>query len=143
MANTMDSLERIREMIYDEIDEMANQGQLTVDCVHILSEMIDIVKDCAEIKMYDEADFSQFQDDYYRNGGYSQRRPMMYYDNNSYRNGSYGRNGGYSRRGRGGYSRDDAKEHMIHKLENLMNEAQDQKDKDSIKKLIDQMEHDN
>lgn len=68
---------------------------------------------------------------------------MMYYDNNSYRNGSYGRNGGYSRRGRGGYSRDDAKEHMIHKLENLMNEAQDQKDKDSIKKLIDQMEHDN
>ena len=39
-----------------------------------------------------------------------------------------------------GYSRDDAKEHMIQKLENLMNEAQDEKDRESIHRLSEQME---
>ena len=77
-----------------------------------------------------------------RNNGYSSKRFPIYYDNgNSYR-GNGGR--GYSRRGRSmmgnGYSRDDAKEHMIQKLENLMNEAQDEKDRESIHRLIEQME---
>jgi len=49
-------------------------------------------------------------------------------------------NNGYSRRGRG-YSYDDGKAHMIDKLNNLMMEANDQKDKESIQRLIDQMEN--
>ena len=49
-------------------------------------------------------------------------------------------NGGYGRRGRG-YSREDGKMHIIDKLEGLMNEAADQKDRDAIQRLIEQMQN--
>jgi len=151
----MQEFDNIKDMLYCEIDEISKQGKLDMNTLKILGEIVDVLKDVGSIEMFEEYGENPEEEEYsfgYRNGGYSQRRPMMYYDNNSYRdnggysrnNGNYGRNGGYSRRGRnGGYSRDDAKDHMIHKLENLMNETQDQKDKDSIQRLIEQMEHDN
>lgn len=69
-------------------------------------------------------------------GGYSNRRGY-YNDGSSYEYGGYSRRGGR----RGGYSRDDGKKHMIEKLHGIMNEASDQKDKESIQRLIDQMNH--
>jgi hypothetical protein len=55
--------------------------------------------------------------------------PVYYNEGNSYRNG---RNyNGYSRRGRG-YSYGDSKMHIVEKLNHLMMEANEQKDKDAI-----------
>lgn len=147
----MREFDNIKDMVYCEIDEISHQGKLDLNTVKVLGELVDILKDIGSVEMFEEG--VQISEDGYSNGmpsmrnngydgGYSQKRFPIYYDNgNSYR-GNGGR--GYSRRGRGmmgnGYSRDDAKEHMIQKLENLMNEAQDEKDRESIHRLIEQME---
>lgn len=145
----MQEFDNIKDMIYCEIDEISRQGKLDMNTVKILGELVDILKDCGTIEMFEENGYTTPDDDYSlasgynRNGGgYSQRRPMYYYNNggNSYRGG---RNGGYSRGGsyRSGYSRGDAKEHMVQKLEHLMNEAQDEKDRYAIEQLIGQIEN--
>lgn len=137
----MQEFDRIKDMIYDELDEISNRGHLDKESVCLLGELADILKDFVTVEMFEEG-INVPQDDYSlasgysRNGGYSQRR----YDDRWDRGNSYrGSRGGYNRRMRG-YSRDDAKEHMIEKLEYLMNEANDEHDRQAIKNLIDQME---
>ena len=145
----MREFDNIKDMVYCEIDEISRHEKLDMNALKVLGELVDILKDIGSIEMFEEG--VQIQEDDYgysnsgygmrNNGGYSQKRFPIYYDNgNSYRNNGRG----YTRRGRGmmggGYSREDAKEHMIQKLENLMNEAQDEKDRESIQRLIEQME---
>lgn len=139
----MQEFDNIKDMVYCEIDEIAHQGKLSVNTIQVLGELVDILKDIGSVEMFEEGvnineDEYSFSNGYSRNGGYSQRRPM-YYEGNSYRNGRSYNNSGYSRRGRG-YSYDDSKTHMIEKLNHLMMEANEQKDKDAIRDLIAQME---
>ena len=141
----MQEFDNIKDMIYCEIDEISNQGKLDMNTVKVLGELVDILKDMGSIEMFEEGisiqegDEYLFANGYGRNGGYSQRRMPVYYgDNgNSYRSGM--RNSGYLRRGRSGYSRDDSKMHMVHKLEEMMNETQDMNDRDAIQRLINQL----
>lgn len=143
----MQEFDNIKDMVYCEIDEISHQGKLDMNSLKALGELVDILKDIGSVEMFEEG--INIQDDEYSlngygrgNGGYSQRRmPIYYNDGNSYRNGRNNNGGysGYSRRG--GYSRDDAKQHIVQKLENLMNEANDQKDRDSIQRLIAEMEN--
>lgn len=145
----MQEFERIKDLVYCELDEISNQGQLDMNTVKVLGELVDILKDIGSVEMFEEGinvqeDEYSFSNGYNRNrmsnNGYSQRRmPIYYNDGNSYRNSGH-MNGGYSRRGRG-YSYDDSKTHMIEKLHGLMNEAQDQNDKNAIQRLIDQLEN--
>lgn len=140
----MREFDRIKDMVYDEIEQFGHHDKLSKDAVCIIGELVDILKDIGTVEMFEEG-FDVPEDEYSlanysRNGGYSQRRGYRGYDDgNSYRNG-YVYNSGYSRRGRGGYSREDSKEHMIEKLNNLMYDAQDDNDREAIKRLIQQME---
>ena len=127
--------ENMKDLIYRELDAIANEGQLAYDCLQVVGDLVDILKDFGEIE---EGEMMASNDGYSRDGGYSMRGGRMprYYDGNSYGNGAYyNRNGG---RGNG-YNRDDGKRDMISKLENLWNEARDDHDKEAIKRLIDQM----
>lgn len=140
----MQEFDNIKDMVYCEIDEISHQGKLDMNSLKALGELVDILKDIGSVEMFEEG---IYQEDEYSfnsygrgNGGYSQRRmPVYYSDGNSYRNGGRSMNNSYTRRG--GYSRDDAKHHMIQKLENLMHETNEQKDKDAIQRLIEQMEN--
>lgn len=142
----MEVFDGVKDMVYCEIDEIAHMGKLDMNTMKILGELVDILKDIGSIEMFEDG--VQIQEDEYsfgngysrNNGGYSQRRmPIYYNEGNSYRGGrSY--NSGYSRRGRN-YSYDGDKDHMIDKLNHLMMETNDQKDKDAIKHLIEQMEN--
>ena len=142
----MQEFDHIKDMVYCELDEISNRGSLDMNTVKVVGELVDILKDIGSIEMFEEGINIQdegysFADGYNMgNGGYSQRRMPVYYNNgNSYRNG---RNyGGRGYMPRGGYSREDSKNHMIEKLHGLMNEAVDQKDKDAIHELIKQMEN--
>ena len=145
----MREFDNIKDMVYCELDEISHQGKLDMNTVKVLGELVDILKDIGSVEMFEEDIDIQGEEyptpnEYNRNGGYSQRRMPIYYDNggNSYGN-SYnnyrGGNGGYSRRSRG-YSYDDSKAHMIEKLNHLMMEASDQQDKEAIQRLIDQMQ---
>ena len=147
----MREFDQIKDMVYDELDVFSRQGKLTKDAVCMIGELVDILKDIGTVEMFEEG-IEVPEDEYslasgYRNGGYSQKKYYLGggYDNgyggNSYRSGrggsyGYGRHGG-----RSGYSREDSKEHMIQQLHNLMNEAQDESDRQSIHHLIEQMEN--
>lgn len=141
----MREFDNIKDMVYCEIDEISHQSKLDMNSLKALGELVDILKDIGSVEMFEEG--IEVQDDgysqmnnYNRNGGYSQRRmPIYYNDGNSYRNGR-GMNNGYSRRGRG-YSYDGDKDHMIEELNRLMMKASDQNDKDAIQRLIEQMEN--
>ena len=136
----MKEFDRIKDLVYDEIEQISHRNQLDKDSVCVIGELVDILKDIGTVEMFEEGVYVPEDEyslasggDYSQRGGYSSR----YYNDrgNNYRGGN-----GYSRRGgRSGYSRDDAKDHMIMKLENLMNEAQDEQDKQSIRRLIDQI----
>ena len=132
------NFDRIKDMLYQEIDEIGNQNGLTIDCVEALGEMVDILKDIAEIEAMENYNY---QDNGYSNGGYSQRggRTYRYYDGNSYNGG----NGSYGSRmmRRNGYSREDGKQYMISELERMMNEVQNENDKMEIHKLVEKMKN--
>ena len=132
----MYNFDRIKDMIYREMDGISDEGQLTFDCVQALGEMVDILKDISTVEAMEESNYG-----YSGNDGYSQRG-RKYYDGNSY-GGSYSRNGsgnGMRSSYNSGYSRDDGmKRDMVQKLENLWNETRDEHDKDAIKRLLDQM----
>lgn len=149
----MQEFDNIKDMVYCEIDDISRRGKLDTSGVKVLGELVDILKDIGSIEMFEEG--IQVYDEEYSymngygrnggNGGYSQKRTPIYYNDNSdysnsYRNGR-GMNGGYSRRSRGSYSYDEGKTHMVDKLKHLMNEIYDQNDKEAIQRLIDQMEN--
>ena len=143
----MKEFDSIKDMVYCEIDEISQYGKLDMNSIKIIGELVDILKDIGSIEMFEEGiniqeDDYSLMNGYSRDNGYSQRRmPVYYYDGNSYR-GNRNMNNGYSRRGYGrGHSYDDSKTHIIDKLNHLMTEAVDQRDKDSIQRLINQMEN--
>lgn len=122
------------------------QNKRVGDCVvRAISAALDILKDVGTVEMFEEGYQDNPDEEYSFASGYNRRggsRRGGYY--NSYNDGSY-RNGGsyrsYTGRGRSGYSREDAREHMIQKLEHLMNEATDDQDRMAIQKLVEQMEN--
>lgn len=153
----MREFDNIKDMLYCEIDEISKQNKLDMNTLNILGELVDILKDIGNIETFEEGVEVYGENGYSRNnGGYSQRMPVYYNEGMSYRNGgnyggSYGgnygggyssrmNNGGYSRRGRG-YSYEDNKMHMVDKLTELMNETQDPKDRESIQRLVEQINH--
>lgn len=142
----MREFDQIKDMVYEEIEEISRRGQLNKEAICVVGELVDILKDIGTVEMFEEGIYVpeneySLASGYNRNGGYSQR----YYNGNSYNNGDNYRsnrnyNSGYQR-SRYGYSREDGKDHMIEKLHHLMNEANDEQDKMSIQKLINQMEN--
>ena len=135
----MQEFNHVKDMVYDEIENISRQGKLSKESVCVLGELVDILKDIGTVEMFEEGfdvpenEYS-LANEYIVNGGYSQRGG---YGGNSYR-GNRGYNyGGYSRRG--GYSREGAHDHMISQLHQIMNEAQNEEDRQAVKRLIDQM----
>lgn len=140
----MKEFDRVKGLLYEEIQKIGEDGQLTMDALCVLDKLADTLKDLYNIEMFEENDINAFLEDFSRDNGYSGRSSVMrsYMDGNSYNNGgSY--NGGNSYRSYrrdGGYSRDDGmKQDMVKKLEMLWNDARDEHDRNAIKKLIDQM----
>ena len=145
----MKEFDRIKDLVYNELDEFGRYEQLNKEAVCMIGELVDILKDIGTVEMFEEENNDLYYngDDGYSQGysqGYSYRNmPRRYSYNgngNSYRGGRSMNNGSsYGRRYRGGYSREDGKEYLIQKLENLMNESNDEQDRHAIQRLIDQM----
>jgi len=140
----MQEFNEVKDMVYDEIDKIVYQGKLNKETLCILGELVDILKDIGTVEMFEEGisvpedEYSLASGSYNRNNGYSYRNGRMYGYDGGYRNGrDYGSK--YSRRGRGGYSMEDAHDHMMSQLHSIMNEAQNDEDRQAVKKLIEQM----
>ena len=140
----MESLNKLKEMFYCEIDKIVDQGELTAGSLESASKLLDAIKDIGEISMHEE-DEGYAQRGY---GGHIMYYPNdMYYDGgnmggNSYRSGRMRmphNGGGNSYRG-GRYSYDDGKDQMLEQLYQMMDQAGTEKERQAIQKCIRQME---
>ena len=145
----MEHLDKILEMVEAEFGAMAKNGKFKsreeIDSVY---KLMDIAKGinkiwCMEDELGGDDDMSYARDGrMYRGGSYR-------YDDGSYARGR-GRNakrdamGRYSREGSyrrmDGYSRADSTEEYIEHLRNMMHDAPDEKTRQGIKRMIDEME---
>lgn len=147
----MKTYDNIKNMLCDELEEIAKKKELTTNSLEVLYKGIDIIKDIETIHAMEQ---EYPEDGYSRDGGYSQgyfgRMPYYMYDDgmsmsngNSYARGRgryanrdsmgrYSSEGDYSREG---YSRDGMKE----ELRMMMDRARTDKERDALRKAMDSM----
>ncbi len=157
--------DQIKDMLCDELEEIAKKKELTTNSLEVLYKGVDILKDISTIKAmeqeYPEEGYSGNRG-YSREGGYSQgyfgRMPYYMYDDGmgmsnqggSYEGGSYARGRGsnakrdsmgrYSSDGRSyDYSRDGYSGDTKEELQRLMNNAQNDREREAIRKALDSM----
>ena len=139
--------EQIKDMLCDELEEIAKKKELTTNSLDVLYKGVDILKDISTIKAMEQ----EYPEEGYSRDGYSQgyyaRHPFYMYDDgnmvhdgNSYARGRNARRdsmGRYSSDGRSydyGYSGDTKEE-----LQRIMNMAQTDREREAIRKALDSM----
>ena len=149
-------MHKIKEMLMNELYEYEEKakkmsgGKISAGDLETLHKLTDTVKNIDKIEMLeDEEGYSEdgaymgegriYGTSYARGRGRNAKRDSMgrysreggmYHDGGS----SYARGG--MRNGRMGYSRDSAKEHMIEKMEDMMEEAESPKEREAIRQCI-------
>lgn len=160
----MKHLDGILEMVDKELGNIEQNGKFrSRDEVHSVYELIDIAKDVYCIWEYEDGGREGYSEmypmyrgenygSYYDGGSYARgrgrnaKRDSMgrYSREGSYRDGNYDYYDGGSYRGgnyrRGGYSRDDAKQEFAENLREMMEQAPDSDTRQSIQRMIQQME---
>lgn len=146
---SMDALYDIRDKFCDELEEIAQEmkkkGDLKPGDVETIHKLTDTVKNIDKIGMIEGENYSG---DYMGNHGGDWEARGSYRDGSSYANrrGTHYVRGHYSRdnrnRGRDGrYSRDSAKDEMIDKLEDMMDMAENEKQRSIINRCISSLEN--
>lgn len=140
--------DRIKDMLCDELEEIAKKNELTSSSLDVIDKSIDIIKDISTIHAM-EQEYGSSDEGYSRDGGYSgyyRRMPYYMYDDGMTHDNSYARGRGtYAKRdSMGRYSSDghmydgysgDTKE----ELTRLMNTAQNDREREAIRKALDSM----
>lgn len=135
-------LNRLKEMLYEELEQYAERGNLSAGSLEAVHTITDTIKNIDKIEMLEE------EGGYSRDGGgsydggtsYARGRRGRHYVRGHYSRdggGSYDRGGSYNR---GGYSRDDGKQHMMQKMEEMMQYADNDRQRDAIRHCMDQLE---
>lgn len=150
---------------YEEKAKRMTNGKISTQELEKIHKLTDTVKNIDKIEML-EGDEGYSEDgaymgegriygtSYARGRGRNARRDSMgryssedgmSYEGNSYRGSSYARGGqggnkGGNMGGRGGYSRDGAKEMLVEKAEEMLEMANDPKERRMIEKFIDELE---
>lgn len=137
---------QIKDMLCDELEEIAKKKELTSNNLDVIYKSVDIIKDLATVKAmeeeYPEDGYSSDGYSRYSRDGYSQgRMPIYAYDDGmSYARGR-GSNarrdsmGRYSSEGRSYDYSGDTKE----ELTRVMNMAQNEREREAIRKALDSM----
>ena len=142
----MEYMHELKEKLCDELGEIARKGELGAGDLEIIHKLTDTIKNLDKIEMLEDGEYSQA-------GDWEMRGHGSYDRGNSYRGrkrdsmGRYSRDGrdmDYSRDGRmmpnRMYSRTDAKDHMMDELEEAMNAATTDRERDIIKRAMEQLE---
>ena len=122
----------LRNMLCDELDELARKGDLGAGDLEIAHKLTDTIKNIDKIEMMEDDGYSR-DGDYLRDGDYSRggdwRADMR---------GTYGRGSSYARRGthyvRGHYSRADSMEHLREQINDMMRETDDDRVKEALRR---------
>ena len=141
----MKTYDRIKDMLCDELDEIAKKNELTSSNLEIIYKSVDILKDISTINAM-EQEYGYSNDGYSQDGysnGYYARYPYYMYDDAgaSYARGRTGNvrrdsMGRYSRDGHmdDGYSRDTASE-----LQRMMDNAKTDKEREALRMALSSM----
>lgn len=121
MYITDDNANMALDMLNDEMGKILSTGDISKEKLCLIGEIVDIMKDIKEI------DGEDMEGGMYKgnsNRGYSQR----YNSYNSYNNGySY-------RRGR---SMDSERDHIMSKMEQFMNQASNENERQLVRRIMD------
>lgn len=138
-------MHKLKEMLYAELEEYAERGELSASALETLHKITDTIKNIDKIEMLeDEGGYSQDGEGYERGGSYARGGR----GGRHYVRGHYSRDGGsydgrsYARESynRGGYSRHDGKHHMMDRMEELMQSAGNDREREAIRRCMDQLE---
>lgn len=147
----MKHIEELREMLCEELDKLAEKGELTAGSLETVDKLAHAIKSIDTIMaMEDYSEDGMYYDGSYNNGtsyargrGRNAKRDSMgrYSSRSSYaRGGNQGGNRGGGNRGgssRDGYS---GNEEFIDELESMMTEASNEKERMAIRKVMEMME---
>lgn len=132
----MEYMHDLKDKLCDELEEIANKGELGAGDLEIVHKLTDTIKNLDKIEMLEDGGYSQAGDweiegrAYNRGSSYARRkRDSM---------GRYSRDG---RMMRGGYSRHDAKEAIMDQMEDLMAQAGSEKEREAIRRCMNQLEN--
>lgn len=121
----MKELQELREMLCDELKEYGKKGELSTGTLDVVDKLTHTLKNLD--KIMEEEGYSSYYPYAYDGGSYARRRYSRDgHDGRSYRDGMY-HDDGYSRH------------NLTEKLQDLMNEAPDERTRMEIKRLIDKM----
>ena len=135
----MKHLEKLREALCEELDKFAKSGDITVNSLEKIHKLTDTIKNIDKIMMLEEdGGYSEemYGSSYARGRRYAKRDSMGRYS----RDGDYSEDDDYSERRMGrGYSRDEATDHLMRQLGNMMEDA-DPKQRETLKKWMRELE---
>ena len=143
----MKHLEELKEVVKRELEKFGKQGDISVSNLDKIHKLSDLYKNLCKIEMLEEeGGYSEgYMDDgmmhgnsYARGRRYAKRDSMGRYS----RDGGYSEDEDYSERRTGrGYSRDEATDHLMRQLGNMMEDA-DPKQRETLKKWMRELERD-
>ena len=147
----MDKLKELKSMLELQVNQIVAKGDINPQDLEMLDKAVDIIKDIETICAMREAGYSQggprgysyaMGEDGYSRGWFD---PAYHEGRNYYTNGGTHTDGmSYARRPsrmmyRSGYSRDEAKDHMLDTLEDMMEEATTEKERNAIRRCMDKI----
>ena len=135
----MEYMHELKEKLCDELEEIANKGELGAGDLEIIHKLTDTIKNLDKIEMLEDG---------YSQAGDWEIEGRAYNRGNSYARRKRDSMGRYSRDGRmvrGGYrdgrmySRAEAKEDIMDQIEDMMGDA-DEKEKAILRRAMSQLE---
>lgn len=127
----MKSMYELREMLCKELDDITRKGELGAGDLEIAHKLTDTIKNIDKI-------------DKLETDGYSQRRYSRDGNWEADMRGTYGRGSSYARRGthyvRGHYSRDGGRDDIRHRLQEMLDSADDETIRSAIQRCMDAVE---
>lgn len=132
-------MHELKEKLCEELEEIARKGELGAGDLEIVHKLTDTIKNIDKIEMLEE------DDGYSRDGDWEMEGRGSYNRGSSYRGRKRDSMGRYSRTGRmcpdRVYSRDSAKDRMMDHLEDMMQEAGSEKEREAIRRCMNQLEN--
>jgi len=124
-------MEDVKEMLCEELEKIAQKGELTTGSLDAIDKLTHSIKSIATVLAMEG--YSEREESY---RGEFEGATGPYAGDSSYRRGRSMTTGRYISRASSRYSRDDG---MKAKLEELMNDAPDEHTRREIQRLIDKM----
>lgn len=135
----MEYMYELKEKLCDELEEIARKPEMSAGDLETVHKLTDTIKNIDKIGMLEETGEYSQAGDWEMEGRGSYNRGNSYANRGKhYVRGHYSRDG-YNRDGRT-YSRSDAKEHMMMELEEAMNAASSDREREVIRRCVDQLE---